>query len=272
MSGPMASTIAQQAGVTQSIATPKAQPKVSRESEQARHSVHGEEGEEGKDGRPAGQAGAGGPGGAGKAQFGDQDKAKVKRKRVKLKDLQNRETQKRDEARSTEKYRETVKSEAPKPKPKAEQARELGYKKAAGLLMEQSRFTESSVRFEQLRRARDNDSSNALSPKGQQKWMLNNLISMTHICVEQHTGGKAGEAYESRRDCRLIHMAMRGLRDGNKGSTTTASSSTSSSGTSRTGMSKGEYAAKQAKAMSILNHIIEPPTRPDHLPEYSEVA
>jgi hypothetical protein len=42
---------------------------------------------------------------------------------------------------------------------------------------------------------------------------LSNLVNLTAINVEQHTGGKAGEAYESRRDTRLIYQALRGLRD-----------------------------------------------------------
>jgi hypothetical protein len=43
--------------------------------------------------------------------------------------------------------------------------------------------------------------------------MLNNLCSMLNICVEQDTGGKAGEAFESRRDTRMIYAALKGLRN-----------------------------------------------------------
>lgn len=96
--------------------------------------------------------------------------------------------------------------------------------------------------------------------------MLNNLIRMTHLCVEQHTGGKAGEAYESRRDCRLIHGALKGLSCGQQKQE--GASTASSSG--RTGMSRVTASAK--KAMRIVQNVLDPIVRPDHLPEYSEVA
>ncbi len=77
-----------------------------------------------------------------------------------------------------------------------------------------SRLTQASVQYEQAQQQAAANSDQGLSKTGQQKWMLNNLITMTNICVEQHTGGKAGEAYESRRDNRLIYTALQGLRNG----------------------------------------------------------
>jgi hypothetical protein len=50
-----------------------------------------------------------------------------------------------------------------------------------------------------------------LSPKGQQRAMLNNLCAMLHVSVEQHTGDKAGEP-SSRRDTRMILKALRELK------------------------------------------------------------
>jgi hypothetical protein len=209
---------------------------------------------------------------------------KVKRKRVKLKDLAQREYTKETGSRESQKTEKASKTSAQtKVKVKTtetaetqetsltERAQEagqarasLGLTQAAGLLMQQSRLTESSVKYETARQVQDHDDQ-GLSKTGQQKWMLNNLISMTNICVEQHTGGKAGEAYESRRDNRLIYMALRGLRDGNNLECKNPS-------TGRTGMSRGEYEANQKKAESIIANIIEPAVRPEHLPEYSEVA
>ena len=210
---------------------------------------------------------------------------KVKRKRVKLKDLAQREHTQETGAKEsqqaeksskavvqtkvkTKETAETQETAAPTLTERAQEAGQarasLGLKKAAGLLMQQSRLTESSVKYETAKQTQFDLGETGLSKTGQQKWMLNNLIDMTNICVEQHTGGKAGEAYESRRDNRLIYMALRGLRDGNECKNPASST--------RTGMSTGEYASKQKKAESIISNILNPDMRPEHLPEYSEVA
>ena len=94
-------------------------------------------------------------------------------------------------------------------KPPPDKKATLGGIAEARKLLEASRLTEARARYEKsLQHA-----SLELSRSGQQRAMLNNLTSMLNICVEQHTGGKAGEAFESRRDTRLIYMALRGLRD-----------------------------------------------------------
>jgi hypothetical protein len=71
-----------------------------------------------------------------------------------------------------------------------------------------SKLAEASARYEKSHA----ELSAGLSRTGQQRTMLKNLVSMLNICVEQHTGGKAGEAFESRRDTRLIHLALKGLQ------------------------------------------------------------
>ena len=53
----------------------------------------------------------------------------------------------------------------------------------------------------------------ALSPRSNHLQMLDRLISMTNIGVEQHTGGKSGDAYESQRNNRLMQMAVKSLLD-----------------------------------------------------------
>ena len=210
----------------------------------------------------------------------------VQRRRVKLKkvaqeevskEFGGKESQKTDKTNKTREAmlkgqtKETTETHQPNLLERAhegEQAKAqtaLGVKKALGRLNEQSRFNQSSVKYETARNAQNEGVHAGLTPKAQQKWMLNNLCSMLNICVEQHTGGKAGEAFESRRDTRLIYMALRGLRDGNQ---KPAEGSTST----RSGMSNAEYASNQKKAQVIFMNIIEPPTRPESMPEYSEVA
>ena len=261
--GPTMSQMAQTTGATQQATVKTVAPKITKESEQARHGILGEE-EEG-DGKTKGAGkGTGGPAGTGQAQFGDQDKAKVKRRKVKLSTLAQRDVAGKEEAGET---KDTGKAAKAKAQAQTGNAKDLGYKKAAGVLMQNSRVVQSSIKYEAACRARDTDPNNALSPKGQQRWMLNNLIKITSDCCEQHTGGKAGEAYPSRRDQRLIKMALCGLRDGNQ-----KTESASSSSDSKKPMSKAEYQFAQAKAMTIVNHIIDPPVRPEHMPEYSEVA
>jgi hypothetical protein len=76
-------------------------------------------------------------------------------------------------------------------------------------MLENLRLAQASAQYEKSRA----EVSDHLAPAGQQRKMLSNLCSMLSICVEQHTGGKAGEAFGSRRDTRLILMALKGLRD-----------------------------------------------------------
>lgn len=280
MSGPLLSTELARAGV--SPAQTKVDDRKKKEADASRVSFGDEDDGHSKSASEAAAKTAKKQ--AAKEAKGENGGEKVKRKRVKLKDLAKREYTKEAGQRESQKAEKTAKTAAQaKVKVKTtetsqaqessftEKAQEagqaranLGLKKAAGLLMQQSRLTESSVKYETAKQTQDHGDQ-CLSKTGQQKWMLNNLISMTNICVEQHTGGKAGEAYESRRDNRLIYMALRGLRDGNN----VEGKSTS---TARTGMSRGEYEAKQKKAESIIANIIEPAVRPEHLPEYSEVA
>ena len=125
-----------------------------------------------------------------------------------------------------------------------------GSVRAADLLVAQSRLAECRAALEAVR-ANEADEKSSLQPTSRQREMVNNLISMTNICLEQHTGGKSGEAYESRRDNRLILMALRGLRDGN----TTAKPRA----TQRTGMSPGEYAALQNRLKQVEEMLLSIP-------------
>jgi hypothetical protein len=75
--------------------------------------------------------------------------------------------------------------------------------------LESLRLAQASAQYEKLRA----EVSDHLAPGGHQRKMLSNLCAMLNICVEQHTGGKAGDAFDSRRDMRLIHMALTRLRD-----------------------------------------------------------
>lgn len=270
MSGPTASSIAQHAGITQTIATPKSTGvKTTRETEQNRVPAGGDD-DDHKDGQQPGKAGgSGAAGGSGKTTAGrtqqQQQNGPVRRKRVKLKDVSQKEVRKQSEAKESALARETSRAGETKAGQGPAQARELGYRRAAGILSQLSRLVESSVKYETAQRLRDHE-GNVLSPKAQQKWMLTNLINYTNICLQQHTGGKAGEAYESRRDWRLIYMALRGLFDGQAKAEKGAGDST------RKGMSKGEYQMLQKKAMGILRLILEPEERPDDQEEYYEVA
>ena len=118
-----------------------------------------------------------------------------------------------------------------------------GSVRAAELLEARSRLDQYQAALEAVR-ASEADEKSSLRPTSQQRWMVNNLISMTNIPVEQHTEGKSGEAYESRRDHRLIYMALRGLiRNGD----TTAKPAA----TQRPGMSPGEYAALQNRLKQV---------------------
>jgi hypothetical protein len=268
MSGPTASSIAQHAGITQTIATPKSTGvKTTRESEQSRVPAGGDD-DDHKEGQASGKSGGtGSAGGSGKTTTGraqqQQQNGPVRRKRVKLKDVSQKEVRKQSEAKESALARETSRPGEAKMGPA--QARELGYKRAASILAQLSRLTESSIKYETAQRLRDHE-GNVLSPKAQQKWMLTNLINYTNICLQQHTGGKAGEAYESRRDWRLIYMALRGLFDGQMKQEKGTGDST------RKGMSKGEYQMLQKKALGILRLILEPEERPDDQEEYYEVA
>jgi hypothetical protein len=94
-------------------------------------------------------------------------------------------------------------------KPPPDKKATLGSHAEARKLLEASRLTEASAHYERSRQ----EASSELGRSGQQRALLNNLTSMLSISVEQHTGGKAGEAFESRRDTRLIHMALKGLHD-----------------------------------------------------------
>lgn len=264
MSGPTMSSMAQAAGLTQTVATPKTTSKVTRESEQARMPFGGDE-EDHKEGAQAGKPGgqAGQAGKAGQSQQ-SQQKGPVRRKRVKLKDIKGKQTEQQSGTKGTEKYSELSRQKEARPKGEATNARELGYKRAASLLSQNSKITESSVRYEQARKLFEADPSNALSPKAQQKWMLNNLIRMISLCVHQHTGGRAGEAYESRRDCRNIWNALRGLFDSGR--------KTEGGITTRRPLTKHEYNVLKKKIMYLFENAIEPRERPEDMPEYEDVA
>jgi hypothetical protein len=95
-------------------------------------------------------------------------------------------------------------------KPKPDKKAAVGDNPELRKLLQSSRLSQASSRYAASYREVDAQ----LSSRGQQQSMLSNLVSMTNICVEQHTGGKAGEALESRRDTRLIHAALQGLRNG----------------------------------------------------------
>ena len=101
---------------------------------------------------------------------------------------------------------------ARKIKPKPDRNATIGDNEALRKLWAASRLQQASAKYEACRK----EAEMSLSKKGTQASMLNNLISMTTIAVEQHTGGKAGAANESRRDNRLIYLALKGLRDGNR--------------------------------------------------------
>ena len=113
-----------------------------------------------------------------------------------------------EHAKLTNKIQAMAKSAKP-PLPKGATIGDL--RKSAGRLQEITRLNEISAKYEQTVGA----AQDQLSPKGRQRAMLDDLVSMTTANIEQHTGGKSGEG--SRRDSRMIVTALKGLKDGQKG-------------------------------------------------------
>ena len=257
MSLPTAGDIAGRTGILQNnLSNTNVGTRKTREADQGRQAVlRDEEEEEGK-AKASGGKGPGGTGGTSQAQFGQEEKKKVRRKKVNVGQAA-RERNKSEQANATEGASQGNAAGKAKKQEAPANAREMGIKKATNLLNQQSRLTEASVKYEQARNQADNTGTNPLSPKGQQRWMLNNLIKMSEVNYQQHTGGSAGELL-NRRSSREVFMALRGLRDG--APKTEKSNDTSNS----RGLSSGEYKLKQAQAMTILNQVLEPPVRPEH--------
>jgi fibronectin-binding autotransporter adhesin len=83
---------------------------------------------------------------------------------------------------------------------------------SATQLQQAANASQAMAAYDQAALQAQAGSSQGLAISRQQKALLNDLVDFDNIIVEQHTGGKAGEAFESRRGTRLINMALKGLR------------------------------------------------------------
>ena len=145
---------------------------------------------------------------------------------------------------ATERHEGLVKLQAAvgRIKPKPDRNATVGDNPELRKLLQSSRLAQTTAQYEKYH----GEVSAGLSKSGQQRWMLNNLIEMTRISVEQHTGGKPGEAYESRRDTRLIYMALRGLRE-----------SSGPLGTAEKAMAKGPKPPRPISEKTPIIDIVE---------------
>lgn len=113
-----------------------------------------------------------------------------------------------DTLKAAESLQTALRSTKPPPKPNAK-VTELVSK--AGKQQELTRFQQIARQYN----SRREDTSNPLTVVGQRKWMLNNLIKMSENQLKQHTGDKAGEAY-NQRGAAEVTRALKGLRTNQK--------------------------------------------------------
>lgn len=253
MSLPRATDIAAGAGITQSIVQAKT-PKIDKKAEEARlRTLQGED-EEGDRGPQAGQGGAGKSGGAAAAKFGQDERQKVKRKRVKLSELTSKKSEAAKPKAETAAQAEAKETKAAKATPE-----EIGRKVAQQKLNEQGKLAETRYLYQQRLQQSNQDPNNALSPQARQKRMLNSLISYQQNNYMQHTGDKAGEIY-NRPATRQILQALQGLKNG---SSSTDTKSNSTSGTSvASNTSPAAFKAKSEKANKMLEMFMRADTQP----------
>ena len=224
MAGPTITGIAAQAGTLQSVVSPKRTDDTKKESDSRRLPAGGDDDD---DSKQTGKAGK--PGGTGKAtgaQAGQEGK-RVRRKKVSLDQLTSKQTEKTSKKEQTSDVRgqsEAQGTDKAQAQSDAADTKALGYAKAASKLNEQSKMVQASVKHEQAQRENPQPE---LSAAGRKRGMLGNLVNWTGINHAQHTGDKAGEAY-NRRGAREAHMALKGLFNGNtSGSSSTTGTSTS---------------------------------------------
>ena len=251
MSLPRASDIAANTGIAQSYIQPKA-PKTDKKAEEARAKTLKEDDEEGDKGAQAGAGGAGKSGGAAAAKFGQDEKQKVKRKRVKLSELTSKKTEGTKAKAETTAQGES--KEAAKAKGTPE---EIGRKVAQAKLNEQGKLAETRFLYQQRMNSTNTDPNNALSPQARQKRMLNSLISYQCNNYMQHTGDKAGEIY-NRPATRQILQALQGLKAGSCSAPQEKSSGT----TSYASLSPAAYKAKTEEANKMLAVFMREDTPP----------
>lgn len=254
MSLPRATDIAAGAGITQSIVQAKT-PKIDKKAEEARLRTLKGEDEEGENGPQAGQGGAGKSGGAAAAKFGQDERQKVKRKRVKLSELTAKKTEGTKAKTETTAQAETKEAKANKTTPE-----EIGRKVAQAKLNEQGKLAETRYLYQQRMQQSNQDPNNALSPGARQKRMLNSLISYQQNNYMQHTGDKAGEIY-NRPATRQILQALQGLKGGSTSGTDNKSNSTSST-SNLASTSPAAFKAKTEQANKMLEVFMRADTQP----------
>lgn len=217
--------MATKAGVMTTAVQTKA-PKVDKKAEEARlRHLPGEdeEGEKGLLGGPAKDAK-----GTEHAQAGQDDKAKVRRKKVKLSELTGKKTTAKGQtqtatAQNTAEAKEAKAQAAGQPTPE-EQGRKLANMKLA----EQGRLAQTRLQHAARSQAA-NDPNNCLNGQGFQRRLLNACISYQHNNLMQHTGDKAGEIY-NRPATRQIFQALVGIKNGGAAGTCKASNDDRGSG------------------------------------------
>ena len=250
MSLPRASDIATGAGITQSYVQPKTQ-KVDKKAEEARlKTLHGDD-EEGDGGPQAGPRGAGKSGGAAAAKFGQDERQKVKRKRVKLSELTSKKTG------ASKPKAEAAQTAAKEAKAGNVTPEEIGRKVAQQRLNEQGKLAETRYLYQQKLSQSNKDPNNALSPQARQKRMLNSLISYQQNNYMQHTGDKAGEIY-NRPATRQILQALQGLKSAPSSADSKGSNSTSTSSNT----SPAAFKAKSEQANKMLEVFMRADTQP----------
>jgi hypothetical protein len=249
---PRASDIAARAGVTASVVSAKS-PKIDKKAEEARlRTLQGDD-EEGDRGPQAGAGGAGKSGGAAATKFGQDERQKVKRKRVKLSELTSKKTGEAKPKAETAAQAEAKEAKAAKTTPE-----EIGRKVAQQKLNEQGKLAETRYLYQQKLSQSNQDPNNALSPQARQKRMLNSLISYQQNNYMQHTGDKAGEIY-NRPATRQILQALQGLKSG----APTQTAENKSSGSTSTGTtSPAAFKAKSEQANKMLEIFMREDTQP----------
>jgi len=262
VSAPRASDIASRTGIAQSVIHSKA-PKVdNKKAEEARLRTLGDEEDEGNQGAK-GAKGGGKAGGPGASQFGQEDRQKVKRKRVRLSELSGKKTSataKKPEAQAKEAAAEAKAPGNPE---------EVGRKVAQAKLNEQGKLAETRFLYQQKVSAQaQQDPNSSLSAQGTKLKMLNNLIRYQECNYMQHTGDKAGEIY-NRPATRQILQALQGLKTGSTSGTAKSESSTS---TSTAGLSPGAHKAKTEKANKMLEMFMLADKKPPEGYEPTELV
>lgn len=258
MSAPRASDIASRTGVAQSVIHSKT-PRTDKKAEEARSRTVGggdeEEGSSGQSDKPEKSGQGGKASGANAAKFGQEERQQVKRKRVKLSELKQKKTT------ATQPKAEAAKPEATQAQARQEKAEaaDVGRQIAQQKLNERGKLAETQHRYQAWANQSRQDSNNALSPQGQQRQMLNNLIRYQECNYLQHTGDKAGEIY-NRPATRQILQALQGLRNGGgSGKTESTSSSTTSASTSPAAFKAKTREANKMLEMFMLADKQPPP-------------